>query len=110
MSRMIRVAVCLFLMSMVARPVFGGVAEDMALVKSRIIASQTDPAVNSSTVENLRSTLNADGTWPGINYGSRASTNWPLMPHLNNLRTLLARTPNPATRWQAMPGCWPTFS
>jgi chondroitin AC lyase len=83
-----RLAASLMLVSMLAHPVYGGIAEDMALLKARIIEEQMDPAVDSNAVEKLRATLAADGTWPGINYASKGHTRWVLMPHLENLRSL----------------------
>jgi chondroitin AC lyase len=70
---------------------------DMAVVKSRIIDSQTAASVSTTGIASLRSSLAADGTWPDIDYTSTAATNWPPATHLTRMRTLARAHAKPQT-------------
>ncbi len=87
---------CLALL-LVTQGVSPASSEDMALVKSRMIDSQTAASVSTSGVSSLRSSLAADGSWPDIDYTSTAATNWPPATHLTRLRTLARAHAKPQT-------------
>lgn len=38
------------------------------------------------------SNMKDDGSWPDVNYASKAQTNWPAMTHLKRLKTLAVLT------------------
>lgn len=38
-----------------------------------------------------------DGSWPDVNYASKAQTNWPAMTHLNRLKTLAVAYVSPGS-------------
>lgn len=61
---------------------------DMDLVKSRIRLALSTGLASSSTIGEHQASLQADGTWPDINYASTAQTNWPPRTHLDRIRSM----------------------
>ena len=64
------------------------VSADMATVKSRIFETLATPSVSSSSIASLRTSLQADGRWPDVDYASTVATNWPQTTHLTRMRDL----------------------
>lgn len=63
---------------------------DTEMIKQRIYHELLKPAVNDSIVEKLVTTLQNDGTWPGINYEDVSRTGFEHRIHSGNL-VILAR-------------------
>lgn len=61
---------------------------DMDLVKSRIRQALSTGLASSTTIAGHQANLQADGTWPDINYASTAQTNWPPRTHLDRIRSM----------------------
>ncbi|MCU0748663.1 MAG: hypothetical protein MUF13_03860, partial [Akkermansiaceae bacterium] len=61
---------------------------EMDLVKSRIRQSLSTGLASTTTIAEHQASLQADGTWPDINYASTAQTNWPPRTHLERIRSM----------------------
>jgi chondroitin AC lyase len=61
---------------------------EMELVSTRIRESLNSGVATTSSVDQLQSTLRADGTWADIDYASTAQTDWVPRTHLERLRTM----------------------
>ena len=44
--------------------------------------------VHADTIASLRTSLQADGRWPDVDYASTVATNWPQTTHLTRMRDL----------------------
>lgn len=51
-----------------------------------------------------------DGSWPDVNYASKAQTNWPAMTHLNRLKNLAVAYVSPGSALKGDENCMPRLS
>lgn len=65
-------------------------AQDLQIIKNRVVADLLAPPVNSVLIKQLVQTIKPDGTWPGINYKDVSRTGFQHKDHLENM-LLLAR-------------------
>ena len=61
---------------------------DMDVVKSRIRQALSTGLASSTTIAGHQASLQADGTWPDIDYASTSQTNWSPQNHLDRLRSM----------------------
>lgn len=61
---------------------------EMELVESRIRGSMAGGPPSTATIDTLQASLQANGTWPDIDYASTAQTAWPPRTHLERLRNM----------------------
>ena len=64
------------------------VKKDMQIIAERLQAEWTRRTISQAQAENLLGTQQADGSWPGIDYGDRARTRWSPAGHTNRLSNL----------------------
>jgi chondroitin AC lyase len=72
-------------------PFFGRVAAqtaEMDLVKTRIRQSLSADLATAPVIQDYRTTLLADGTWPDIDYASSLSAYWPPRTHLDRMKAM----------------------
>lgn len=50
-----------------------------------------------ASAKTYMSNMKDDGSWPDVNYASKAQTNWPAMTHLNRLKTLAVAYVSPGS-------------
>ena len=60
-------------------------AGDLEILRQRFIVELLKPEVNPGHIKQLMSTINKDGTWPGINYTDVSNTGFQHSEHLGNL-------------------------
>ena len=58
---------------------------DIDIVKKRVLQKEMQPAVDDSKIQQLVSTLQDDGTWPGINYEDVSREGFEHRIHLGNM-------------------------
>ena len=58
---------------------------DFKVVKQRVVSEIMETPVDDSNVPELMSTINEDGSWPGIDYVDVSNTGFEHRVHLNNL-------------------------
>lgn len=81
----------LYLMAVVLSFSLGGLASgksDIEIVKERVTQELLPSKVDDAAVSQLLETLQADGTWPGINYQDVSRTGFEHRLHLANMVTL----------------------
>ena len=64
------------------------VSSDFEIIKKRVLESLTESPVNDESVENLVNSLQANGTWPGIDYQDVSREGFQHSRHSANLVTL----------------------
>lgn len=62
-----------------------GKEADMDVVKKRILDDLLEPQVNATEIKQLITTIQPDGTWPGINYKDVSRTGFEHRIHLENM-------------------------
>ncbi|WP_245189641.1 polysaccharide lyase family 8 super-sandwich domain-containing protein [Lunatimonas salinarum] len=73
-----------FILAVCLIPMWGS-AQDIPLIKDRIVASLLEGEINAATVAGLLDSQRADGTWPGINYEDVSRTGFEHRLHSANL-------------------------
>ena len=63
---------------------------DIEKIKKRVVTELMSPEVDDAEVETLVTTINEDGTWPGINYSDVSRTGFEHRFHTSNM-VILAR-------------------
>jgi chondroitin AC lyase len=58
---------------------------DIEIIRKRVTADIMKPVVNEALINNLMSSIQADGTWPGINYTDVSNTGFQHADHLRNM-------------------------
>ena len=61
---------------------------DLDVVKQRIVQSLSTGLAGPAVVQGHQSALQADGTWPDIDYASTAQTYWPPRNHLERMKSM----------------------
>lgn len=61
---------------------------DLELLRKKVIAENMSPAVNDARVKALMESIEANGTWPDINYVDVSRTGFQHGEHLSNIVTL----------------------
>lgn len=61
---------------------------DLELVRQRVVADLLQPAIDKAETEMLLTTLQPDGSWPGINYRDTSKTGFEHARHLEGLFAL----------------------
>ncbi len=69
---------------------------DLAIVGERLTTTILGSVPSSSTVQSHLSSLQANGSWSGINYGSTSQTNWQPLTHLDRLRLMCRAYAHPS--------------
>ncbi|WP_119079764.1 polysaccharide lyase family 8 super-sandwich domain-containing protein [Chitinophaga alhagiae] len=67
---------------------FNSYAQDIHVIKKRMVDDLLQPPVNAAAITQLVRTIRADGTWPGINYQDVSRTGFQHAQHLNNMLAL----------------------
>lgn len=62
-----------------------GATSDMELLRRKVIAELMAPSVNEAHIKSLMTTIQSDGTWPGIDYVDVSNTGFQHSRHLGNL-------------------------
>ncbi len=70
-----------------ARDKGGSAADDLAVVRQRLVDEMLDP-VSAKAARQLADSLRPDGRWPDIDYASRRRSAWPTARHLRRVVTL----------------------
>ena len=65
-----------------ARP---SASQDLEIIRKRIVDDLMEPAVNADKIQQLITTLQPDGSWPGINYKDVSRTGFEHSQHLANM-------------------------
>ena len=58
---------------------------DLEIIRKRIIDDLLQPPVNKEQIQKLVSSINADGSWPGINYKDTSRTGFQHKDHLEHM-------------------------
>lgn len=58
-------------------------------ITDRIVKDLTTQQPDNKTITKILATIKADGSWPSVDYASKAITIWPPTEHLENLQTLI---------------------
>jgi len=69
------------------------------IAKSNADASIDDMPVDDESVASYTKTLDADGTWPDINYESKRRAKWDVVDHLRRLQAMAIAHVNPKSRY-----------
>jgi len=64
------------------------ISADLDLVRKRIVDDLMEPPVNATEIKKLITTINPDGSWPGINYKDTSRTGFQHREHLEHLLDL----------------------
>lgn len=67
---------------------FATQAQNTALIKKRVVDDLLAPPVNTTAIQKLVSTIQPDGTWPGIDYKDVSRTGFQHRHHLDNMLEL----------------------
>lgn len=67
---------------------FSASAQDMQIIKKRVVDDLMAPAVNGQAIGQLVKSIRPDGTWPGINYQDVSRTGFQHSRHLENMLAL----------------------
>ncbi|WP_276482792.1 polysaccharide lyase family 8 super-sandwich domain-containing protein [Paraflavitalea pollutisoli] len=67
---------------------FAAQAQNTALIKKRVVDDLLAPPVNTAAMQKLVSTIQPDGTWPGIDYKDVSRTGFQHRQHLDNMLEL----------------------
>jgi chondroitin AC lyase len=63
-------------------------SQDLEIIRKRIVDDLMEPAVNADKIQQLITTLQPDGSWPGINYKDVSRTGFQHSRHLENMMDL----------------------
>lgn len=63
-------------------------SQDLETIRKRIVDDLLEPKVNEDKIQNLVKTIQADGSWPGINYKDTTKTGFQHSIHLENMLDL----------------------
>lgn len=78
-----------FVFSLIALLSFrDGRAQDIMVIKQRVVADLLEPSVNSGAITRMVQTIQPDGSWPGIDYKDVSRTGFQHKEHLDNMLTL----------------------
>jgi chondroitin AC lyase len=77
---------------------------DLATIRGRIVATMLEQAPRDGTADALRKSLNADGTWPGIDYKDLSKTGFQHSTHLSNMLTMAVAWRHGDSRLHRDPG------
>lgn len=61
---------------------------DFGIIKKRVVDNLKSPEVSSAQIDELISSVNEDGAWPGINYQDVSRTGFEHRNHLSNMVSL----------------------
>lgn len=76
---------------------------DFDLVKDRVVAEYLASEVNEEAIEELITSQNPDGTWPGINYQDVSRTGFEHYLHTGNMVTLAKAYRQPNSKYKGSP-------
>jgi chondroitin AC lyase len=62
--------------------------QDLEIIRKRIVDDLLEPAVDNDKIKRLVQTIQADGSWPGINYKDTTKTGFQHSNHLENMLDL----------------------
>ncbi|MRG48304.1 chondroitin lyase [Chitinophaga sp. SYP-B3965] len=85
-------------------------AQDIPIIKKRIVGDLLEPSVNKTAITQLVKTLQPDGTWPGINYKDVSRTGFQHRDHLENMLSLARAYKKPGSPFLGDPAVKKTFS
>ena len=63
-------------------------SQDLEIIRKRIVDDLLAPPVNADEIQKIISTIQADGSWPGINYKDVSRTGFEHSRHLENMFNL----------------------
>jgi chondroitin AC lyase len=89
---------------------FCGQAQDIQVIKKRVVGDLMEPAVSKSAVALLVRSIQPDGTWPGINYKDVSRTGFQHKDHLENMLTLARAYKKPGSPFLGDPAVKKAFS
>ncbi|NII26937.1 hypothetical protein HB364_17740 [Pseudoflavitalea sp. X16] len=85
-------------------------AQDIALIKKRVVSDLLAPPVNTTAIQQLVQSIQPDGTWPGINYKDVSRTGFQHKDHLENMLALARTYKKPGTVYYQDPAVKRTFA
>lgn len=85
-------------------------AQDISIIKKRVVGDLLEPSVNKTAITQLIKTIQADGTWPGINYKDVSRTGFQHRDHLENMLSLARAYKKPGSPFLGDPAVKSTFS
>ena len=124
-SRVLTVTLLLLMSSMVAAqppmakltsekagfvPARSSASQDLETIRKRIVDDLMEPPVNAEEIQKLITTIQADGTWPGINYKDVSRTGFEHSRHLANMSDLARAYKKAGSRYKGNEEVKKTFS
>lgn len=85
-------------------------AQNIPIIKKRVVGDLLAPAVNQAAIQKLVQTIQADGTWPGINYKDVSRTGFQHKQHLDNMLDLARAYKKPGSPLYQDPGVKKAFA
>lgn len=83
---------------------------DLEIIRKRIIEDLFEAPVNIAEIKQLIETIQADGSWPGINYKDTTRTGFQHRQHLENMLALSRAYKKPGTEFYQNPAAKKTVS
>ena len=80
-------------------PARSSASQDLEIIRKRIVDDLMEPEVNAAKVQQLITTLQADGSWPGINYKDVSRTGFEHSQHLQNMFELARAYKKPGSSY-----------
>jgi hypothetical protein len=76
--------------------VSAALAADIDTIYARLYAQNQGSGGSATTINGWLSSLQADGTWPDINYAATDAATWPPSTHLSRMLTMAQAYRNPS--------------
>ena len=73
--------------------------QDLEILRERVVAELMEPEVEEIHIKSLISTIQDDGSWPGINYQDTSRTGFEHSVHLDNMVALSRAYQKPASEF-----------
>ena len=91
-------------------PARSSASQDLETIRKRIVDDLMEPPVNAEEIQKLITTIQADGTWPGINYKDVSRTGFEHSRHLANMSDLARAYKKAGSRYKGNEEVKKTFS
>ncbi|WP_343703573.1 polysaccharide lyase family 8 super-sandwich domain-containing protein [Chitinophaga sp.] len=105
-----RLATALAIALFVLASCFNSHAQDIQVIKTRMVGDLLEPPVNAAAITQLMRTIKADGTWPNINYEDVSRTGFQHAEHLGNMLALARAYKKPGSPFLNNAAVKKTFS